>query len=104
MHGVTVTAKLDRTAAWLLVPRLAWLAYASYVSVATAIRSPDDLLQRTATAPANDDTSSTNARDVERSLPAVSLAVTSDRLSRRKPSTWSSDRWTQPVKARRNGP
>lgn len=26
-------------AAWLLAPRLAWLAYASYVSTATAIRS-----------------------------------------------------------------
>ena len=47
VHGVTVTAKLDRTAGWLLVPRLAWLAYATYISVATAVRSPDDLLRRT---------------------------------------------------------
>jgi len=38
-HGVIATARLDRRAAWLLVPRLAWLAYASYVSTATAIRS-----------------------------------------------------------------
>lgn len=46
-HGVIVTAHIDRTAAWLLAPRLVWLAYASYVSVATAVRSPDDLLGRT---------------------------------------------------------
>lgn len=46
-YSVTATAKLDRTAGWLLVPRLAWLTYASYISVATAILSPDDLLGRT---------------------------------------------------------
>lgn len=38
-HGVIATSRLDRRAAWLLVPRLAWLAYASYVSTGAAIRS-----------------------------------------------------------------
>lgn len=46
-YGVAATAKLDRRAAWLLAPRLAWLGYASYVSIATAINSPDGLLGRT---------------------------------------------------------
>lgn len=43
-HGVVATARVDRAAAWALVPRLLWLAYASYVSTATALRSRDDLL------------------------------------------------------------
>lgn len=42
-HGVVATSRVDRKAAWLLVPRLLWLAYASYVSTGTALRSPDDL-------------------------------------------------------------
>lgn len=46
IHGVNATARVDRKAAWALVPRLIWLAYASYVSVGTAIRSRDDLLDR----------------------------------------------------------
>lgn len=43
-HGVITTATVDRRAAWALAPRLIWLAYASYVAVGTAIRSPDALL------------------------------------------------------------
>lgn len=43
-HGVVATARVDRAAAWALAPRLLWLAYASYVSTATAVRSHDDLL------------------------------------------------------------
>lgn len=45
-HGVIATARVDRRAAWALVPRLAWLAYASYVSVGTALRSPDPVFGR----------------------------------------------------------
>lgn len=45
-HGVRATARVDRTAAWLLAPRLVWLAYASYVSTATAIANPDPFLDR----------------------------------------------------------
>lgn len=37
-HAVVVTAPIDRKAAGALAPRLAWLALASYVSVATAVR------------------------------------------------------------------
>ena len=37
-HAVAVTARIDPPAAWALVPRLAWLALASYVSTATALR------------------------------------------------------------------
>lgn len=37
-HAVVVTSRLDARAAWALAPRLAWLALASYVSVATAVR------------------------------------------------------------------
>lgn len=43
-HGVVATARVDRTAAYLLVPRLLWLAYASYIATGTAVRSRDDLL------------------------------------------------------------
>jgi translocator protein len=43
-HGVVATARVDRPAAWALAPRLLWLGYASYVSVATALRSRDELL------------------------------------------------------------
>lgn len=43
VHATAKTARLDRKAAWALVPRILWLAYASYVSVGTAVRSPDDL-------------------------------------------------------------
>ncbi len=43
-HGVVTVARLDRPAAWALVPRLAWLAYASYVSTGTALRSRDRLV------------------------------------------------------------
>lgn len=46
VYSVAVTARLDRRAAWALVPRLVWLGYASYVSVLTAVRSPDRLLDR----------------------------------------------------------
>lgn len=46
VHGVAATAKLDRAAGWALAPRLLWLAYASYISVATALRNPDPLLHR----------------------------------------------------------
>ena len=42
--SVAVTARLDRSAAWALVPRLAWLGLASYVSVGTALRNRDPLL------------------------------------------------------------
>lgn len=42
-HGVVATARVDRSAAWALVPRLVWLAYASYVSTGTALRSRDHL-------------------------------------------------------------
>ena len=37
VHGVRAAARLDHRAAWLLVPRLVWLAHASYVSTATAV-------------------------------------------------------------------
>ncbi len=47
--GVAATARVDRRAAAALVPRLLWLGYASYVSVGTALRSPDRLLKRRAT-------------------------------------------------------
>lgn len=46
--SVALTARLDRRTAWALVPRLIWLAFATYVSVGTALRSPDDLLKRPA--------------------------------------------------------
>ena len=42
--SVAVTAKLDRKAAWALTPRLAWLGLATYVSVATALRNPDEFV------------------------------------------------------------
>ena len=42
--SVAVTARLDRKAAWALVPRLLWLGYASYVSVGTALRNRDELV------------------------------------------------------------
>ncbi len=42
--SVAVTARLDRKAAWALVPRLLWLGYASYVSVGTALRSRDEFV------------------------------------------------------------
>lgn len=44
-YGVGVTRRLDKRAAWALVPRLVWLAYASYVATATAINSPDAVLR-----------------------------------------------------------
>ncbi|HZG89363.1 MAG TPA: TspO/MBR family protein [Pseudonocardia sp.] len=43
VHGVVSTARVDRRAAWALVPRLLWLGFATYVSVGTALRNPDDL-------------------------------------------------------------
>ena len=43
-YGVNAAAKMDRRAAWELVPRLAWLGFASYVSISTAVRSPDRLM------------------------------------------------------------
>ena len=46
MHATVATARIDRKAAWALAPRLIWLAYASYVSVGTALRSPDNLVGR----------------------------------------------------------
>ena len=45
--SVAVTARLDRRAAWALVPRLAWLGLASYVSVGTALRNRDPFLDWT---------------------------------------------------------
>lgn len=39
--SVAVTSRLDRPAAWALAPRLAWLALASYVSVAVALTNRD---------------------------------------------------------------
>lgn len=47
-YSVKAAAPLDKRAAWALVPRLVWLAFASYVSTATAINSPDTLLHRRA--------------------------------------------------------
>lgn len=44
--GAAATARVDRRAALALVPRLLWLGYASYISVGTALRSPDRLLRR----------------------------------------------------------
>lgn len=41
VHSVAKTRRLDRRAAWALIPRVVWLAFASYVSVLTAVRSPD---------------------------------------------------------------
>ena len=46
VHATAATARIDRKAAWALAPRLIWLAYASYVSVGTALRSQDDLFGR----------------------------------------------------------
>ena len=43
--SVVVTSRMDRKAAWGLAPRLAWLGYASYVSVASALTNRDDFLQ-----------------------------------------------------------
>ncbi len=42
--SVAVTARIDRKAAWALVPRLLWTGYATYVSVGTALRNPDPLI------------------------------------------------------------
>ncbi|WP_165068730.1 TspO/MBR family protein [Marisediminicola senii] len=46
IHGVRATGRIDRAAGWALVPRLIWLAYASYVSVGTAAKSKDDVFDR----------------------------------------------------------
>ena len=43
--SIVLTARIDRKAAWGLAPRLAWLGYASYVSVASALTNRDDFLQ-----------------------------------------------------------
>lgn len=51
-HATAATARIDRRAAWALVPRLIWLAYATYVSVGTALHSPDDLFGRARSRPA----------------------------------------------------
>lgn len=45
-YSVRATADLDRRAAWALVPRLAWLGFASYVSVSTAVNSPHRVFGR----------------------------------------------------------
>lgn len=47
--GISVAhaARADRAAAWALVPRFVWLMYATYVSIGTAIRSPDQLFGHT---------------------------------------------------------
>ena len=42
--SVAATARLDRKAAWALVPRLAWLGLATYVSVGTALRNSDEFV------------------------------------------------------------
>ena len=42
--SVAVTARLDKKAAWALVPRLAWLGLATYVSVEVARRNRDPFL------------------------------------------------------------
>ncbi|MFK5647946.1 TspO/MBR family protein [Ornithinimicrobium sp. LYQ121] len=44
-QSVRTTARLDRAATLALVPRLLWLGYATYVSTATAIASPDRLMK-----------------------------------------------------------
>lgn len=44
-YSVRATARLDRAATLALVPRLAWLGYATYVSIATAAANPDPLLK-----------------------------------------------------------
>lgn len=46
IHGITATSRVDRKAALALMPRLLWLAYATYVSVGTAVRSKDSLFHR----------------------------------------------------------
>ena len=43
--SVAVTARLDRPAAWALVPRLAWLGLATVVSVSVARTNPDPLFR-----------------------------------------------------------
>lgn len=43
--SVAVTSRLDRRAAWALVPRFAWLGLAAYVSVETARRNPDPIFK-----------------------------------------------------------
>ncbi|MDI3211612.1 TspO/MBR family protein [Arthrobacter sp. AL12] len=43
--SVVVTFRMNRQAAWAMAPRLAWLGYASYVSVATALTNRDGFLQ-----------------------------------------------------------
>ena len=42
--SLAATARLDRRAGWALVPRLAWLGLATYVSVGTALRNRDEFL------------------------------------------------------------
>ncbi len=42
--SIAAAAKLDRKAAWVLAPRLAWLGYATYVSVGTALRNRDEFV------------------------------------------------------------
>lgn len=42
--SVALTARIDRRAAWALVPRLAWLGLATYVSVGTALRNRDEFV------------------------------------------------------------
>ena len=44
--SVGVTSTLDRKAAWALVPRLAWLGLATYVSVRVARDNPDPVFGR----------------------------------------------------------
>lgn len=44
VRSVAKTRRLDRGATLALIPRLLWLAFASYVSVGTALRSHDRVL------------------------------------------------------------
>ncbi|WP_420454898.1 TspO/MBR family protein [Rubrivirga sp.] len=61
--SVATTARVDRKAAWALVPRLAWLGLATYVSVGTALRNrdtfvgwnPTDAPRRTTTGDGSDE-------------------------------------------------
>ncbi|MFB0833672.1 TspO/MBR family protein [Arthrobacter halodurans] len=43
--SVAATSRIDPKAAWGLAPRLAWLGYASYVAVASALTNRDEFFQ-----------------------------------------------------------
>lgn len=60
--SVVVTARLDRKAAWALVPRLAWLGLAAYVAVRVALDNPDELLDGERRRYSRSDTPATTCR------------------------------------------